>query len=260
MKKSYTDSFAEAFGKTERLFVYEQADSTNAIAKLFAASDKSRESAVFVAKRQSAGRGRLGRSFSSEEGGLYLSYLSYPTLAPREAIRLTVYAAVCVCETVEELTGAKPAIKWVNDVYLGGKKLAGILTEGAFSEDGSRFLYSVTGIGVNLLKTEFPPELLGIATDLETECGIAADVGLFAKTLTDKLSRFTPGEKSYMDEYRKRCFHLGEEVTVITPSKSFDAVAKEILDDGSLTVVDRYGEKHVLFTGEVSLKVKKHHI
>jgi BirA family biotin operon repressor/biotin-[acetyl-CoA-carboxylase] ligase len=257
MKDSFKLSFDKAFGNRERLFVYEETDSTNTRAKLFAATDSAKESAIFVAKRQSSGRGRFGRSFISEEGGLYLSYLSYPEIPPSEAIMLTVFAAVCVCETVEELTGASPVIKWVNDVYLNGRKLSGILTEGAFSPDGKSFEYAVTGIGVNLLKTEFPPELQSIATDLETETGMTVDAGAFAKLLSDKLAEFSVNDKSYMQKYRERCFHLGSEVTVITAGGSYTALAKRILDDGSLAVEAPDGKEHILFTGEVSLKVKK---
>ena len=203
------------------------------------------------------GRGRLGRSFLSEDGGLYLSYLSYPDLVPSEAIMLTVYAAVCVCETVEKLTGASPLIKWVNDVYLNGKKLSGILTEGAFSPDGKSFEYAVTGIGVNLLKRDFPPELSDIATDLETETGVCVDIAEFAKRLCDKLSQFSKSDRTYIEKYRKRCFHLGSEITVITANGCYTAVAQRILDNGSLAVITPDGEEHILVTGEVSLKVKK---
>lgn len=254
MEKEFSASFAEI---KERLFVYEETDSTNTRTKLFAAEDTLRSPALFIAKRQTAGRGRLGRSFLSPEGGLYLSYLSYPDLAPEEAIKLTVYAAVCVSETIEEMTGEKPGIKWVNDIYLNGKKLAGILTEGAFASDGKSFLYSVTGIGINLSKTDFPPELEDIATDLETETGKAVDRASFAKMLTDKLARFSASDKSYIEKYRERCFHIGSAVTVITASGSYAATADRILDDGSLAVIDEHGIERILFTGEVSLKVKK---
>ena len=257
MKNSFSSSFEKAFGSCERLFVYEQTDSTNTRAKLFAAADSKRTSALFVAKRQSSGRGRRGRSFISEEGGLYLSYLSYPEIPPSEVIMLTLYAAVAVCETVEELTGASPRIKWVNDVYLNGKKLSGILTEGAFADDGKSFLYSVTGIGINLSKRNFPPELRDIATDLETETSMKVDIGAFARLLCDKLGRFSKEDRSYLEKYRARCFHLGSRITVITQDGSFAAVADEVLDDGSLAVTDADGRKRILLSEEISLKLDK---
>lgn len=257
MKDYFSSSVEKAFPCRKRLFVYEETDSTNTRARLFALSDTEKGSALFIAKRQTAGRGRRARSFLSEEGGLYLSYLSYPEIPPGEAIMLTLYAAVAVCETVEELTGASPRIKWVNDVYLNGKKLSGILTEGAFADDGKSFLYSVTGIGINLSRMDFPPELRDIATDLETETQMRVDVGEFARLLYDKLSKFSKDDKSYLEKYRNRCFHLGSRITVITQDGSYTAVAERILEDGSLAVTDGDGCERILLSEEVSLKFDK---
>ena len=126
-----------------------------------------------VAERQTSGRGRFGRSFDSEAGGLYFSYLHYPKASADDAVMLTVYAAVCLCLAIEELIpSAKPTIKWVNDIRIGNGKLAGILAEGAFSPSSDRFAYAVTGIGVNLFSREYPEQIRGIATDIESEYGV----------------------------------------------------------------------------------------
>lgn len=246
----------ESVLKNIPLILYEETDSTNDAAKEFAKATRAKSPAVFIAARQRAGRGRLGRSFSSEQGGLYMSYLSYPETRPEDAIRLTVYAAVCVCKTVEEMTGASPKIKWINDVWLGGRKISGILTEGAFSEDGSRFAYAVTGIGVNIRKREFCSELSGIATDIESECGIRLSIGQFAARLTEKLSAFESADPAvYMNEYRERCFIIGRKIKVISTEGEYTATARDVSDDGFLTVERENGEICHLFAGEVSLKI-----
>ena len=141
-------AFSGEISDTE-LFVFNSVGSTNDQARNFALSG-SDKNAIFIAKEQSSGRGRRGRSFISREGGLYISYRLHPRLAVRDAVMLTVFSAVALCEVIEEMTERTPAIKWVNDVFLGGKKLAGILAEGGLSSDGELFEYAVVGIGVNL--------------------------------------------------------------------------------------------------------------
>ena len=106
------------------LFYYPLTDSTNTRAIEYARSGKA-ASAFFIAREQTAGRGRRGRSFSSDPGGLYLTFLTKPDMPPKEAIMLTVFASVALLDTVFEFTGKMPAVKWVNDLIMNGKKLAG---------------------------------------------------------------------------------------------------------------------------------------
>ncbi len=255
----FREAVRNAFSKRQiatELFVYELVGSTNTEAKRYAECDVSHTDAFFIAERQSAGRGRMGRSFSSERGGLYLSYLCHPEMRASDALMLTVYAAVSVCDAVRELTGAMPRIKWVNDVFLGDRKLAGILTEGAFSGVEDSFDYAVVGIGINLHKREFPEELAGIATDLESECGVHIDVAEFAAALAERLSRFeTASREEYMEKYRAASAVLGKRIQVVSSSGSFGATAVAIEDNGSLTVIpDGDAAPVSVFTGEVSIR------
>ena len=242
--------------KSTPLFFYPEATSTNALAKQYAKECRNRTDTAFIAARQTEGRGRLGRSFSSLAGGLYLSYLTYPDLAPEDTMRLTVYAAVSLCEVLEEMTGVSPKIKWVNDVYLNGRKVAGILTEGEFSPAENKFLYAVVGIGVNLHRRAYSPELAEIATDLESVCGIRVSIGDFAARLVEKLARFgTSDPNQYIEYYRNRCFIFEKTVKItFTDGRSFTATAKDIDNQGALIIEKENGSIERLFTGEVSVK------
>lgn len=136
-------------------------DSTNAEA-LRRAVDGAPEGTVIVAEEQTAGRGRRGRSFFSPAGtGIYLSILVRPALAAERAHLLTCSAAVAVAEAIEACAGVDASIKWVNDVYCRGKKVAGILTEGSFDLEGGVLQHAVVGIGVNVRPPHagFPAEI-----------------------------------------------------------------------------------------------------
>jgi BirA family biotin operon repressor/biotin-[acetyl-CoA-carboxylase] ligase len=255
-KKRIIEELSELCGGEELpdLFFFEECGSTNTEAKKYAASGV--RNAVFVAARQTEGRGRMGRSFLSSEGGLYLSYLFHPDIRPADAVMITVYAAVCLSRIIEELTPVRVGIKWVNDLIVGGKKLAGILTEGAFTEDGERFRYAVVGIGLNVERVGFPPELADIATDIETESGTAPDISLIAALLVRELRKFSEASPAdYMDEYRMRSLVKGRRVRVERADKSYFATVLSIGDDASLSVITDEGIEEKLFTGEISIRL-----
>ena len=237
------------------LFVYNCVGSTNDEARKYA-SKKKRDSAFFIAREQTAGRGRRGRSFISRDGGLYLSYLFNPKLSARDAIMLTVFASVALAETIEEMTGARPGIKWVNDIFLGGKKLAGILAEGEFSRDGGSFEYAVVGIGINLNGRLSEPEIKDIATTLECELGVRVKISDFAARLAKKLLSFEKrSAASYMDKYRELSLVIGKRVLVTSAGCELFAKVLGIEDDGAITVRLDTGEEKTLYSAEVSLKL-----
>ncbi len=239
------------------LEVHDRIGSTNDRAKQLAAEGAGK--VCVIADRQESGKGRMGRSFFSPPGtGLYLSLVLRPSLRGEDAALLTTFAAVAVAETVEAMTGAKAAIKWVNDVYVGGKKVCGILTEGSVDFESGGFSYAVVGIGVNLRKCVRPPELASVATDLESETGVRVDRSLFASAL---LRRFADvervlRERSFLDAYRARCFVLGKDVTVFRGSERFSARAVDVGPRGELLVDPGDGVLRALQSGEVSVRVK----
>ncbi len=235
-------------------FVYDSIDSTSSEAKRYAREGG--KPAVFIAREQTAGRGRLGRSFLSSEGGLYFSYLFYPDIKPCDAVMITVYAAVCLSEIIEQITSLKVSIKWVNDLMVDGKKLAGILTEGAFSENADRFKYAVVGIGLNVGRVHFPSELADIATDIESESGLLPDISDIAVRLTKRLGEFkNKSPLDYMDGYRMRSVVVGKRVRVERGGESYFATALAIGDDASLTVLTDDGIEKKLSSGEVSIRL-----
>ena len=238
------------------IIVYNITDSTNTQAKLYAQSGNTSD-AVFIASEQTAGRGRLGRSFVSNAGkGIYLSILLNRTMPADYATSLTTYMAVIAARVIDSLAGTEAKIKWVNDIYLGGKKLSGILTEGRASDDGEHLSYAVIGIGINLLKQDFPTEITSIATALEDECGKKTGVNdlaaLIIKEFFNNLSLV--GTQKIADEYKSRSFLIGEDVTVIKPTEKYEATVKDITDRCELLLVLPDGTEKILSTGEVSVR------
>ena len=237
--------------------VYKKIDSTNTRAKLFAES-KSNTNAIFIAKEQTAGRGRLGRTFVSTKGnGLYLSILLNKKLPPEFATALTTYMAVIASRAIHTVAGVQPKIKWVNDLYLSGKKLAGILTEGKASENGESLDYAVVGIGVNLLKQDFPDNVKTIATTLENECQKQIDpIELAAHIISDFFENLSlVGTPELAEEYRHRSFLIGERVNVIKPTSTYSATVNGITDKCELMLTLEDGTKEILSTGEVSVRI-----
>ena len=188
------------------LEIHERLDSTNNRAKALAAAGAPHGTAV-IADSQSGGRGRLGRSFfSPEHSGIYLTVILRPDCAPEQASLLTSLAAVAAARAVEKVSGADVKIKWVNDLYLNGKKICGILTEAGLSPEGGRLAYAVTGIGINVGRMEFPPELRETATSIGNETGLAPDRNrLIAEVLNELEALYGSLETgTFLEESRRR--------------------------------------------------------
>ncbi len=236
--------------------VYDSVTSTNLVLKERAGELPAYR--VAVASRQSAGRGRLGRSFYSPDGtGLYLSVLLRPKLPMEEAALITTAAAVAVCGAVEDCGGGSPAIKWVNDVYLRGKKICGILTEASTSVESGGMEYAVLGVGINVYEPEggFPEEIRNVAGAAFTERrgGLRVELAAsFLRRLRALYERLP--ERGFAEEYRRRSFLVGRSVTVHRPSGVREAVAVDV--DGDCRLVVRYGDGSVeaLSSGEVSVR------
>ena len=211
---------------------------------------------VVIADQQTSGRGRLGRTFESlNNSGLYMSVL-LRDVVNFDPTLLTVISAVCVCESIDEITGKKAYIKWVNDVYLGSKKVCGILTEGSFID--SKLSYAVVGIGVNIAKPEggFPPQIIDIAGAILDKYSFEARdklTYLILKRLDYYLNHFNHNE--ILSKYREKSIIIGKDVTVYGNGEAFVAKATAINDDFSLTVTDIKGNKITLKSGEVSIKL-----
>lgn len=213
---------------------------------------------VVLAGEQTAGRGRMGRSFfSPPDTGLYLSLLLRPDPSQsRQAATLTAAAAVAMCQAMEALTGCHIGIKWVNDLYWKGKKICGILTEGAFSLESGALEYLILGVGANLCppKSGFPAALGPIAGSL-LEAPLDDGKNRLA---AEFLNRFWdcyahPEDRAFVEEYRRRSVVLGKSVTVTAGGQARPAVAVDIDDSCRLVVRCPDGETMALSYGEVSL-------
>lgn len=217
---------------------------------------------VITSEEQTGGRGRIGRKFESPVGkGLYLSAVLQPKLEPKDAINLTAWVAVAVCDAIEEACGIRPQIKWTNDIILGGKKLGGILTEMEVEAETNLIRYIVVGIGINCNHSlnDFPKELHEIATSLNLQLGKSIERKKLAVALTKALDRlnedFPIKKEEYLTKYKKDCCTLGRQVKLIYSDDSFEeAYALDIDEDFRLIVRTQDGNTKAVFSGEVSVR------
>lgn len=214
---------------------------------------------VIIANRQTGGKGRRGRSFfSPSDTGVYLSILLRPDeSAPKDAVKLTTLAAVAACEAIEAVAEKPASVKWVNDVFADGKKVAGILTEASFGLETGLLDYAVLGIGFNAYVPAdgFPKELRNIAGAVFSERIPDGKNRLAAGFLNRFANYYNGGKvKNYAEEYRKRSFILGKEIYVISGDSRTPAVAVAVDDECRLSVRYKDGSTALLSSGEVSVK------
>ena len=235
------------------LFTYNLIGSTNKEALDWGEKNDT-GAALFIAERQSAGRGRLGRSFLSPEGGLYMSFLIRPSSAARDTASITAKCAIAVSRAVEALTGLDCKIKWVNDIYVDGRKLAGILTQGRTREDGG-LDFAVIGIGINLKACDLGEELKSIATSTEEAGGGVPDRCTLAAAIVREIFSILDDslKDEILEEYRHRSILAGKSVRVIMPADEYTARVLGI-DEGFRLILEREGEVIHLSTGEVSVR------
>lgn len=226
--------------------------STNTLLKERAASAEPWH--VLIARRQTGGRGRMGRHFFSPEGtGLYMSVLLRPDLPSDRLWLVTPAAAVAVCRAAEELVAAEARIKWVNDVLIRGRKVCGILTEAGTGPGGP---WAVLGVGINVTEPEggFPPEAAeaGAVFPEPVPGRMDALAAAFLRHLY-ALCASGPG-RAFVEEYRARSCLNGREVTVLGPGGAQRALALEVDGDCRLRVRYPDGREEALFSGEVSIR------
>ena len=241
------------------LTVLPTAPSTNALVRE-KANQGCPEGCIIIACEQTAGRGRYGRQFFSPvDSGVYLSLLLRPTAySPQQATCLTAAAAAAMCQAIEAVTGQQPGIKWVNDIFLHGKKVCGILTEAAVGLETGTLNYMVLGAGVNLYPPAegFPEEIQSIAGSvLERSCPEAKNrlVGEFLNRFWDFYSH--PECRTYLEDYRARSLAIGRNVTVLSAGKTVSAYAYGIDDDFRLLVRYENGDTEALSYGEIRIQL-----
>ncbi len=247
-------------GSGLRFEILDECASTNLLAKERAAQGEA-EGLVIIARRQSAGRGRLGRSFySPDSSGLYMTLLLRPRLSAKDTALLTTMAAVAAAQGIEELSAQDSKIKWVNDIYLHGRKVCGILAEAGFRADGG-VEWAAVGIGVNITPPEegFPTELEGIAGavfargDEPQDARDRLAAGILRRFMA--MYRALPDSGHY-DEYKRRLMVLDREVTVHSPTGAWTGRALELDRDFRLLVDSGEGRREWLSTGEISVRLR----
>ena len=248
-------------GITPALFVPAETGSTNNDAKAYAETAP-RTPALFVTDRQTAGRGRQGKTFVSPPGGLYMSLLIPAEIPASGAVGVTGCAAVAVCRAVEACAGIPARIKWVNDILIqtdaGFGKAAGILCEA--TESGGR-PYLVIGVGINVTDAprvegaNFPPAALFPAKDRDPD---AHEVEKLCACLTKQLlSMAADGFRfsAVSAEYRSRSMVTGRLIDFTRNGIAKSGTVRRINDDGSLTVDTEAGPV-LLDSGEISVRIR----
>ncbi len=236
------------------LIEYEETDSTNRVAKELAAKG-GEEGTLVLANRQSGGKGRLGRSFFSPEGGIYMSMILRPTLPVERALLITTCAAVAVARAIERVCNVTAGIKWVNDIFVNGKKVCGILAEAGLNPRCDIPDYVVLGIGINVKKQSVPEELKDIVGCLEDTGQMVLKEDLIAAVWEEFEELYRNLSTAvFMEEYKERSVLLGREVTVLAAGGDYRAVVTDIDKDGHL-IIRRNGREEILSSGEVSVRL-----
>ena len=244
----------------ESLLWLSETASTNTLAKVLA-SEGAPHGTVIIADRQTGGRGRRGRSFHSPAGsGIYMSVILRPNCPPTELMHLTCAAAEAMCDAVEAAAGIRPGIKWTNDLVVGRRKIAGILTELGFAPNGT-VDHAIIGIGINCCQEEpdFPEELRAIAGSLHSVTGQEMDRAKIAAAMMDAMYRMDAVLLTCRDEiiarYRTDCITLGKEVSVVKADGSVrHGLALDIDREGGLIVRFSDGSRESVNSGEVSVR------
>ena len=240
---------------------FDELDSTNNYLKTQTAAP---DGTAAVADSQTAGRGRMDRSFQSPKGrGIYLSVLLRPPLPPERLLPVTALAGVAVCAAVERVCGVRPGLKWPNDPVLNGKKLCGILTEMSLEAETGRVQSLVLGIGINVGQRpeDFSPEVREVATSLLQVLGRPVSRPRLAAALLEELDRayaaLLRGDLlEYQEAYRRRCVNLGKTVQLIPFGGGARETARALDVDGefSLVVQGEDGRERTVRSGEVSVR------
>lgn len=229
-------------------------DSTNTLAKRLAL-DGASHGTIVLAEEQTAGRGRRGKSFFSPPGtGLYMSIILRPERDVQEPQMITVAAAVAVCNAVEKLTGRSPSIKWVNDVYLEGKKICGILTEAITDYESSGIDCIVVGAGINCrTPSAVPEELQDVVGFLDMD-GLSRN-RLAAETAAGILRGLeTLNDPKLTEEYKNRSMMTGKSISFLRDGGTVQAVVLGLDDRCGLMVRLEDGSTMTLTGGEVSIE------
>lgn len=248
-------SALEPCALVKKVYFFQTIDSTNNRARTLAEKGAP-EGTLVISEEQTAGRGRMGRSWNSPGGtGIWLSLLLRPPLFPSQAPLITSLAGVAVAEAIRRVTGLDAGIKWPNDILINGKKAAGILTE--LSADEEKIRHVIVGIGINVNTKTFPEEIRDRATSLRICSGrtiprmeILLPVLLELERLYLDFTRSGDSD-SVLRHYRKISVTIGERITLTRDNREFDVMALDISPTGGLLIKKDAGTIEELISGEI---------
>jgi BirA family biotin operon repressor/biotin-[acetyl-CoA-carboxylase] ligase len=262
----HADDLLSRLGKTRvvgrDIRVFEQTTSTSDVIEKLA-RDQAREGVVVFAETQSKGRGRLGRKWvSPSRKGLWLSVLLRPDLPPQSATQLTIVSATALRRAIQSQTGLEAAIKWPNDILVGGKKVAGILTELHAELDRIKFLIIGIGVDVNLNQADFPAELRSLASSLKIQSGKPVQRAELAvavlRELDDEYERLIAGRfTAIADEWEAHCGTIGQDVVIRSGQRQIRGRAESLGEDGALLLRTEHGHLEPIVGGDVAIEVGK---
>ena len=246
--------------KELKIISLDSCDSTNSVAAEYAQNGAC-EFTTVISSSQSAGRGRLGRSFFSPENtGLYMSMILRPGTKATNALGITTLAAVATANVIKRYSDKRIGIKWVNDIYADNKKVCGILTTGSVNSATGDLSYAILGIGVNLFmpKDGFPEDIRDTASsvfDRPYDTELKAE---FVSGLINELLCLYPmlGEKGIVEKYRDLSIIPGHDIFVLSGDEKLPAKAISVGDDYSLLVRFENGSLKALNTGDISIRLK----
>ena len=239
--------------------VFDCLDSTNTTAKNLALEGGA-EGDLVIALSQSGGRGRMGRSFYSPKGnGIYFSVILRPKIKAEDISLITPTAAVAVAKAFEDVAKKSPKIKWVNDIFVNGKKVCGILSEAAFNTD-STAMYVILGIGINLYAPEngFPEDIKSIAGAL-LEPNETIDINLLLSNIINNFFKLYKDLKSTdtVDAYRTRLLLKNQKVNYIKNGEPKSGTVLDIDEAFQLVIETESGKTEHLQSGEVTVGSKE---
>ncbi|MDO8535429.1 MAG: biotin--[acetyl-CoA-carboxylase] ligase [Candidatus Omnitrophota bacterium] len=247
----------KVFGKS--VISYQKVDSTNVIA--YELAEKGiKEGAVILADEQVKGKGRHGRHWSSpSKGGIYMSCILRPSIAPNEISRITLLAAVAVAQAIRDLCSLEVTIKWPNDIMIDQKKLCGILTEMKAEQDSVDFVVLGIGINVNIPKAVLPKGATSIKDELISR---GAKINLsrveLTKKVLEKLEEYynlmkIEGFEPIIEIWKDLSSMIGSRVKVSLHGKTFEGLAHDINPDGALVIRTESGVLEKVSSGDVTM-------
>ena len=240
-----------------KIYSLDEVDSTNSYAARLAAEGEP-EGSVVLAEYQSAGRGRLGRTWVSPRGvNLCISVILRPDIPPRDVPLITLGAGVALARAVSGLYGLDARLKWPNDLIIGGRKAAGILTEMSAASDRVRYVVLGVGVNVNMMREDFPVDIQDASTSVMLESGMKVDkdqlAGRFLEELGYVYELLIAGDKvRLLDEWRSYSCTLGQAVSVNTQGGIKTGKAADVDEYGRLVLELADGRLEKIASGDIS--------